>query len=452
MTASERPGSCAIELAQFILSTPQARIPAVVRHETQRAFVNMIGAALSGCRDPAIDGLIQGAHAISGEGPGLILGRSESLDVASAAGVNGAAANALDFDDAHVPTVIHPAALAGSSALAIASLRAVDGNEFLDAMAMGIEVSCRLGNAISPSHYRRGFHITTTCGVMGAAAAAGRLLGLTVEQMAHALGIAATRAGGLVENIGYAAKSVGVAGAARDGLMAAILAQAGLDAAPKALEGTYGFLNVFCDEPRQTDVLQELGNAWEVMANTYKPYPVGVVLNPVIDAALELAVEESIRAHDIASVVVTGAPLLLERTNRPEVVSERQAKVSLQHAVAVAFIRRSAALEDFSQQAVDDTAIRMLRSKVSAVADADFVAGHARVTVTLTNGNHVQREVRNARGSLARPMTDEELTGKLKALAAFGAPHLDADRLSHTLWNLADTRDVGETLRQTATA
>ena len=170
------------------------------------------------------------ANSLARHGLSLI-GRPERLDILGASFINAAAANLLDFDDTHLRTVIHPTAPVAPAVLALAEAEGFSGAAVLHALILGIEIACRIGNGVSPGHYARGWHITATCGVFGAAAASAKLLGLSRAQIANALGIAASQSAGLVENLATAAKNVGVGNAARNGLFAALLAQRGYEAA-----------------------------------------------------------------------------------------------------------------------------------------------------------------------------------------------------------------------------
>ena len=158
----------------------------------------------------------------------------------------------------------------------------------LTAFILGVEVECRIGNAVSPGHYARGWHITSTCGVFGAAAACAKLLGLSADGITNAIGIAASQSAGIVENLPTAAKNVSVGNAARNGLFAALLAAEGYDASARAIEGPLGWARAMGDEPDLERLVGGLGNSWEIAKNTYKPYPAGIVFHAVIDACFKL--------------------------------------------------------------------------------------------------------------------------------------------------------------------
>src|SRR5207253_9121139 len=187
-----------------------------------------------------------------------------------------------------------------------------------------------------------------------AAAAAGKLHGLDRRRMVWALGHAATQSAGLVESLGSMSKSIGVGNAAKNGLAAALFARSDFTAAEQAIEGRYGFAPVTSDSVDLAAITDGLGGRWEVLGNCYKPYPCGVVLFPVIDACLDIRARHAPAAERIARVVVRGHPLLRERADRPSVETGREAKVSLQHSVAAAFLFGAAGLAQYADACVAD--------------------------------------------------------------------------------------------------
>ena len=226
-------------LGQFVAGSRWDDIPESLRHEGRRSLLNSIGCALGVARSQPVEMAVRTLLPLSGADRVTVLGRSERLDVLGAAFVNAIGANLLDYDDTHLRTVIHPAAPVAPVVLALAEQRGLSGAAALHAFILGMEVACRIGNAVSPAHYSRGWHITSTCGIFGAAAAAAKLLGLNAEQTAHAIGIASSESAGTIENLPSAGKNVSVGNAARNGLFAALLAEQGYTAAPTALEAPW---------------------------------------------------------------------------------------------------------------------------------------------------------------------------------------------------------------------
>lgn len=421
-------------IADWVANTSWNDIPPAVRHEAKRALVNYMAVALAGCHDPAIEKAASLYQRFSANETASIVGRSERMDMLNAAALNAMSANVFDFDDTHIPTIIHPTAPVAAALLALAETTPLSGEALLLAFVLGVEVECRIGNAISPEHYQRGWHITSTCGVFGAAAAAAKAMGLSAQQVVWAIGNASAQAGGLVETLGTMSKSISVGNAARNGLLSALLAKDGFSGPDAPLEGARGFLAVAATRPDLAALTTDLGAVWALLSNTYKPYPCGVVLNPVIDACLDLNRSAQWTFDDIERVEITGHPLLRERTDRPNVRSGRESQVSAQHAVAVTLATGKASLAEFSDRAVADPRSKSFASKVRFFDDASWPVESAQVSVVLRSGETVSRRIHASRGSLAAPLADVELATKLRELATYGGSGVDAQPLIDALW------------------
>lgn len=435
----------------FVAESQWNAIPDRVRHEGKRSLLNFLGCALGVAHTPPIDMAMRVLLPLSGADTVTVLGRTERLDPLGAAFVNAVGGNLLDYDDTHLRTVIHPTAPVAPAVLALAEQRGLSGQEVLHAFILGAEVECRIGNAVSPGHYARGWHITATCGVFGAAAAGARLLELDAVKTWHALGIAASQSAGLVENLSSAAKNVGVGNAARNGLFAALLAQQGYTAAPTAIEGALGWARAMGDDPAITEMTDGLGQRWEVLGNTYKPYPCGIVMHAVVDACLALRREHAVQAADIAEITVAGDQLLLDRGDR-RVANERDARVSIHHCAAVALLFGAAGLREFSEAAVQDPAVVGLRGRVKAQLAADSPKGAATATVRLVDGRVLEATVLHAKGSTEQPLSDLEIEAKVKDLAQCGRFGGRIDDTIAAMWKidaLAGLDPLLRTLRDT---
>src|SRR5438270_1483091 len=340
-------------------------------HEAKRSILNFFATALGSSNDVAVTSALQVLTPFSGYRTSSIIGRSERLDALGAAFVNAISANLLDYDDTHLDTIIHPSAPVAAPVLALAQARNLSGRDVLTAFILGVEVECRIGNAVSPGHYARGWHITSTCGIFGAAAACAKLLGLSEDGIANSIGIAASQSAGIVENLPSAAKNVSVGNAARNGLFAALLAAEGYSASPRAIEGPLGWARAMGDEPDLERLTGGLGRTWEIAKNTYKPHPAGIVFHSVIDACFRLREKVGPRIEDIASITVEGSALLLARGDRA-VRNERDARVSIYYCVACTLLLGVAGVTEFSDATVFRPDLASFRQKVRAVLDASL--------------------------------------------------------------------------------
>ena len=422
-------------LARFITESRFEALPEALRHEGRRSILNHVGCALGVARDPAVVTALEIMRESSGKAVASVYGQREKLGVMEAAFVNAIASNLLDYDDTHLRTVIHPSAPVAPAVFALAEETGATGAEVLHAFLLGGEVACRIGNAVSPGHYARGWHITASTGVFGAAAAAARLLRLSAEQTADALGIAASQSGSIVENLATAAKNIGVGNAARNGILAARFAARGYRAAPLSIEGPLGWARAMGDEPQLKEITEGLGQRWEIARNTYKPYAAGIVFHAVIDACLELRETLGAMVAQIARVTVAGDALLLARGDRV-VRNERDTRVSIHHCAAIALALGRADVADFEMPAVQDTELAALRAKVVAECDASLPRGAARVTIALANGSTHQAYVEHPRGSAERPLSDAELAAKYRANAVLGGMTSDVEAQIAALWAL----------------
>ncbi|MGH8384571.1 MAG: MmgE/PrpD family protein [Pseudomonas sp.] len=430
-------------IAEFVYATEWADLPDEVRHEAKRALINYFAVAFAGCKDSDIDTAMKLLKSLHPGGRGGFVGRSEALVMLDAAALNAMSANVYDYDDTHIPTIIHPTGPVASALFALAEETKISGEQLLLALVLGMEIECRLGKALHPWHYQRGWHITSTCGVFGAALAAGKAIGLDVRQLAWAIGNASAQASGLVETLGSAAKSLSVGNAPRNGLLSALLAQRGFAGPECPLEGTRGFLQVMSDSPKFDELTHELGGSWAVLANTYKPYPCGVVLNPVIEACIALRADKSWTYGQVCRVELIGNPLLRERTDRPHIKLGRESQVSAQHAVAITLATGMAGLDQFSDAAVADPVLRATYPLVDFYDDPDCSVESATVRVLLDTGRYLEHRVASAKGGLMAPLSDSDLVEKLTILAKRSGSTINVEALVEAIWSLDRSENAG---------
>jgi 2-methylcitrate dehydratase PrpD len=427
-------------LARSVAATEWTDIPPDVVHQAKRSFMNFFAVALAGSHTSPVELALKSLAQFSGGQQASIVGRRERIDVLSAVFLNAAAANVHDFCDTHVKTVIHPTAPVVPPVLALAELKTTRGRDLLLAFIVGQEVQARIGLAISPDHYNRGWHITSTCGGFGAASAAGKLLGLDESQLISALGIAATQSAGLCECLGTPAKSISVGNAARNGLWSALLAEQGYQGPAEPLAGKQGFYNALAGPVNLSFAMHDFGRTWELMATSYKPYPCGFVIHPVLDCVLDW--RKSHPEEIVTSIVVRGNPLMKLRADRPGIQTGREAQVSVQHAVAAALITGRAGIPQFEDNCVMDERVRALRERVVLLSDDNIATVAASVQITAANGKVYELVQTAARGSDANPLSDTDLEEKLRVSASEWNPAFDPDPLIAAIWSLDRSADV----------
>lgn len=440
------------QLARFIVESRWSDVPPAVRHESERAIFNWVGCALGGCRDVAVERALAALREFAGEPQATLLGRGGRVDALTAACINAVSSNILDFDDTHLRTVIHPTVPVAAASLALAEYRPLVGADFLHAFILGVETECRIGNAVSPEHYAAGWHITATCGVFGAAAAAGKMLRLNEQQMTWALGIAATQSSGLTEMLGSMCKSYNMGHAARNGLVAALLAARNFTSSERGLEAPRGFLNVLAARCDTAEITRELGSTWALMQNAYKPYPCGIVIHPVLDACLDLRAAHGIDPAQVMQIAVTINPLAQALCGNKTPRDGLESKLSLYHSVAIALLYGDAGVQHYSDASIADPRVVACRDKITLLGDPAIGKEQARVRITLASGANHERFVVRARGCLARPMSDADLEAKFRGLAAAElAPHA-VEQLIELCWSLARLPDAGALARASVAA
>lgn len=428
-------------LAKFVATHPSRGWADAVDHEAHRTFLNWVGCAVGAARHESAEAALAGMRMLQPAPQSSILGRGDRVDMASAALVNGITSHTFDFDDTHLKTIIHPAGPVASAALALAEVLGSTGREVIDATVLGIDVACRMGNCIYPEHYDRGWHITGSTGMLGAAAACARLLKLDERHTAWALGIAASQPVGMREQFGSMTKPFHPGGAARAGLTSALLARHGFTASPRALEAPRGYAQVVSPKRDWDEITGELGSRFEISFNTYKPFACGIVIHPTIDAATQLRAR-GVGPGDVERVELRVHPLVLELTGKKEPQDGLQAKFSVYHGFAAGLVFGRAGETEYDDHVVTREDMVALRRKVVATVDESIDEAAADVTAVLKGGRREHVRVDHAIGSLERPMSDADLEAKFHGLADPILGSAKAGALIEACWELGDAKDV----------
>jgi len=436
-------------LAAFVVDSSLDAIPRDVQKEATRALVNYLGCALGGSIEPALDVAIETLAPFSGDAKACVLGRAERFDALNAALLNGIGSHVHEYDDTLPKNYIHPSVPVASALFAYASANPVAGRDFVHAFVLGFEVESRIGNAVYPAHYEAGWHITSTTGVFGAAAAVGKLLGLTTKQMVWAFGLAATQAAGIREMFGSMAKSFQPGRAAQNGYTAALLGRANFTAGERALEGPRGFAAVTASAYDLDKVTANLGVGFELRDNAYKPYACGLVVHPAIDGCSQLHREFHLSAESIASVRVRVAPLVLDLCNKKDLRRALETKYSIYHACAIGLVRGKGGLQEFTDEALRDAKLAHVRAVTTAVADASITEDQTQIEVTLRDGRKLVKFVEQSLGNVHRPLSDEQLTEKFVDQAVLALPRAQVDAVLEQCWRIGSLEDVGALARGT---
>jgi 2-methylcitrate dehydratase PrpD len=429
MTAAAMSAGAGITelLAEFVAARQPGGYPPAAAHAGRRTVANAVALAAGAANHPAVTSVAEFVSELGGDGSASVLGTDLELPAQWAALVNGIAVHVQDFDDTHLQTVVHPGAPVVPAALALAEHLDATGRELLDAVVLGVETALRVALAAGPRHFERGWHLTGTAGHFGAAAAAARMLGLNRAATANALGIAGTQAAGLQVALGSMTKPLHPGKAAMNGVEAALLAARGFTGPTDVVEARRGFAFVTSPEPHLDLATAELGERWEIERNAFKPYACGIVSQPAIDAALAIRAAASSPA-DIVAITVRVNPVVLDVMGVEDPRDGLQSKFSVYHCVAVGLLDGAAGPAQYSDEraVADDT--RAVRRLVVVETDDAIARDEAWILARLRDGEELEHHVEHARGSEARPLTDDELRDKARLVAgpALGEDNVDA--------------------------
>ncbi len=430
--------------ARFAADLSIQGLPQAARHEVLRAFVNGVGCLVGGAAHEMtnVAGAVLLPHA--GEPVATLMGRGRRTDMLTAALLNGLAGAAYSFDDTYGEAMLHPSGPILAAMLALAEGQRVSGREFLSAYAAGLEISCRLTKAltVAPAKAEMTWSQTGVVAGIGAAIGCARAIGLDAHAVETAIGIAASEASGTRAAHGSMAASLIFGRAAQSGLRAALLAEGGFTATAGVFEHGSGFAQVFADEAHLPAVTDDLGGSFELLSNTYKPYPCGVVIHPSVDGILHLRQRHGFSAQDIGRIDLAVSTRAMALAFRPEPATDIEAKVSLHHWVAVAATFGRAGLAEGRPEVVADPAIAALRRRVFPQGAEDLSPTQARVSVQLTDGRRFDHTVTACAGSAERPMTDDELTGKARQQAEMVIGEARALALVDMCWKLEQLPDA----------
>src|SRR5438876_12253871 len=465
LAAASRSASLTDYVAGFVVATRATDIPADVMHLGKRSVIDGVGLALAGAASEtsAITRRYLASLGIASSSGSTVVGSDLRLPARFAAFANGVSIHADDYDDTQLAVakdrvyglLTHPTAPALPPVLALAERDQKSGRDLMTAYQVGVEVECKVAEAILPRHYQNGFHSTATCGAIGAAAGASRLLGLDVEATRRALSLAASQAGGLRENFGTMTKPFHAGRAAESGVVAAELAALGFTASPVGLEADRGFFRAAGGGYSADMIDGKLGKPWTFAfpGVSIKPHPSGSLTHPGMSVMLDLIRRHDLRAESVKRVAVGtnhNMPNALIH-HRPR--NELQAKFSMEFCMAILLIERKAGLAQFTDEVVNRPDVQALLQRVDFGMHPDAeAAGFDKMTtiieVELDDGRTVKGAADFGKGSPANPMSDDELEEKFMECASWGG--LDrsrAQRIIDLAWRIDELENIADLTR-----
>lgn len=437
------------QVAQWVVTSQSADLPTEVDHHVRRLLVDYFAGVLAASATDVSKAVAAhvGRNYQGDAATAIGWGRTSAL---GAAFLNGSSAHGLEVDDGYTPGSVHPSSVSFPPVLAAAEATGASQETTIRALAVALELTCRLAGAGHPATWRNHFHNTPISGVMAGAAGVAVVLGLDETQVLDALGIAASHAGGLFAFLNQSAevKRIHPGKASRDAVASAELAEAGVTGPRAVFEGTHGYIDAFArGDFDSAGFVAGLGATW-VMLNTYvKPYPSCRHLHGPIDAVLALRDEQGIESVDIVGITVRTYTVASHHANR-DVTSFLDAQMSIPYAVAVAAKVGEVGLREFDESTRADDEVRRLTRLTMVEADAECDRNYPKhrpaiVTIELNDGRRVEREIEHPYGEPANPVSDADITGKFLRLAGplLGAR---AEGIAEQLWQFNSTAVVAE--------
>ncbi|MGZ9272775.1 MAG: MmgE/PrpD family protein [Candidatus Binatia bacterium] len=411
------------KIAQFVATAKYENLPATAIATAKIAVRDCLGVALAGSKEEDAKICAEVARQEQAKEETTVIGQGFKTSALNAALANGTAAHAMDFD--HSFTLMgQPTAPIIPATFALGEALGASGRQIIEAYAVGYEVTAKLVHSLRDSEHD-GWHAPSTLGSFGAAAACGKLLGLNAGQVEMALGMSASMAGGVVANFGTMTKPLHVGLGARNGVLAAKLAQSGFTANGKAIESGFGFYKVFhSGAPIDEKPIEELGRSYALLSDgiRIKPYPCGGLTHQAIDSILEFRVKHGLTAEMVESVDVDVAKHTFERIVFKVPQTSIQGKFCMPYLVARALIDGKVSLHAFTDAAVREPNVLKLAERVrmnlgNDLKKTDPSGRPCRVTLRTKSGQTYIREAQHSKGSPEFPMTEAELRGKFTECA-----------------------------------
>jgi len=442
-------------VADFVESTGLGDLPQVVVDNGKKSILDGLGLALSG--SVAKSGELVRRHLADlnlGKGPATVIGSDLKVAPRFAAFANGVGIHADDYDDTQLAVakdrvyglLTHPTAPALPAALAMGETKGASGADVMLAYHIGVEVECKIAEAINPRHYQTGFHATATCGTYAAASAAGRLMGLNSEQLQRALSVAGSQSAGLRENFGTMTKPFHAGRSSESGVAAAQFAEYGWTATDKILEAPRGFFSAAGGGYDVNAISGKLGAPWtfESPGVSIKPHPSGSLTHPGMTEMLRLIREHGIKAEDVEHVRVGTNSNMPNALIHHRPTNELQGKFSMEFCMSILLIEGRAGLNEFVDEVINRPDVKAMIERVDFVVDERAeAAGYHKMTtyidITLKDGRTISGVADFGKGSPANPMNFDEVAGKFRECAEFAR------------WDKAKAEDVVAMVRDLET-
>ncbi len=427
-----------------IFHLSKSAFPETVIHQAKRCLMDYLGATLAGAKilDNKVTSLLNYMEDFSGDS--TVIGFNKKAGIQSSSFVNGLSSHIAELDDGVIAGIVHPGAPIFSALLPIAEKENIDGYKFIAGVIVGYEVTVRIAEAIQPSHKKRGYHATATCGTIGVAVGLAVMLGFNKKQLKDAFSAAVVSAFGtlkVLEN-GSELKPFNVARASQSGILAALMSRSGFSGPDDVLSGYSGFFSMVTDELKLTQLEKNIEDTFGIERVFFKPYAACRYCHPSIDAALDLRMLNEIDTENIESVNISTYYWAVKNHDHTIVPGVSSAKMSIPYSFAVAMISGKADIEEFTEERITDDDISALTQKVIVSSDDEFTAlfpekSIAVVEIITHDGHSFIKRVDFPKGEPENPLTDKEIEEKFISLVKYGTKETtQIEEMIRIVWNL----------------
>jgi 2-methylcitrate dehydratase PrpD len=434
-------------LSKFVVQSQMEDFPEEVIETSKKCFLDWIGVAIGGMKDPSAEILVDLIKEMGGRKQATVLGYGIKTNILNAALINGIMSHVLDYDDAHSESRSHPSSPLIPALLSMAEYKKMRGKDLITAFVLGFEVGTRIGLALGKTYYELGWHATSVLGRFGSAVGVGKLLRLNPKQMACAMGLAATQAGGLRRVFGTMGKPFHAGKASMDGMLSALLASRGFSAPEDVLEGKSNFLEIFSGGYDPNRITQGLGREYQVLRDSFKPYAACLLIHPAIDGLIWMREQGAFELDSVEQIDLEVSPLCMTVTDNPDPRNGLEGKFSIYFCAALSLAEGKVQESQFTREKMKDHRIRDFMRKTKALGVDSLEETEAHVVIKLKNGAQLDRRVLTPKGDPENPMSFDEISYKFRSLAQDLLSDRQMDQIIHVVHNLEKIEDTSTLLK-----
>jgi 2-methylcitrate dehydratase PrpD len=398
-------------------------------------------------KDRSVGIMVKLMKEMGGKKQASVLGYGFKTTILNVALINGMMSHVLDYDDAHSESRSHPSAPLMPSLLSISEYQKLMGRDLMTAFILGVEVGTRIGLTLGKSYYEQGWHATSILGRFGSAVGVGKLLKLNEKQLACAIGLAATQAGGLRRVFGTMTKPFHAGKASMDGMLSALLASRGFSAPQNILDGKSNFLEIFSGGYNPNPITQGLGREYQVLKNSFKPYAACLLIHPAIEGMIWMREQAGFELDSVDQIDLEVSPLCMTVTDHSDPKNGLEGKFSIYFCAALALLEGKIQEGQFTQKKIYHQRIRDLMKKIRASDNDSLKETEANVVIQFKNGARLSKRIFVPKGDPENPMSYDEISYKFRSLTQDLLSDRQVEQITHIVQNLERIEEFSTLLK-----